>query len=100
MAQAERDGYTGVRDERFLMFGGEDMTLTAKQQDIQRHCRNGLFDRTRTVDSQVSLANMDCFVGMIETGEATFDDFEAVGGVALAAAVAKTKQNMDDAMED
>jgi|10_taG_2_1085330.scaffolds.fasta_scaffold153220_1 hypothetical protein len=24
-----------------------------------------------------------CFVGMIETGEATLDDFEAVGGVEL-----------------
>ncbi len=38
-----------------------------------------------------------CFVGMIESGEAIYDDFEAVGGVVLAAAVAKSKQNMDDA---
>ena len=37
------------------------------------------------------------FVGMIESGEATYEDFEAVGGVVLAAAVAKSKQNMDDA---
>ena len=39
------------------------------------------------------------FVGMIESGEATYEDFEAVGGEVLAAAVAKSKQNIDDARE-
>jgi len=39
------------------------------------------------------------FVGMIETGEATFEDFEAVGGVVLAAGVAKSKQHMDESRE-
>ena len=44
-----------------------------------------------------SIHDMQCFVGMIETGEATYDDFQAIGGDVLAAAVAKTKQNIDDA---
>ena len=43
--------------------------------------------------------DMQCFVDMIETGEATYEDFQAVGGDTLAAAVANTKQNIDDARE-
>lgn len=37
-----------------------------------------------------------CFVGMIETGEATYADFEAVGGVVLAAAVAIQPMGIDE----
>jgi len=44
----------------------------------------------------VGLFNMQCFVGMIETGEATYDDFEWVGGVALATAVRKLKAAIAD----
>ena len=39
---------------------------------------------------------LQCFVGMIETGESTYDDFQAVGGDELAAAVANTKRHMDE----
>lgn len=28
--------------------------------------------------------DLRCFVGMIETGEATYEDFDAVGGLSLA----------------
>jgi len=34
-------------------------------------------------EDAVSAFTLRCFVGMIETGEATLDDFEAVGGVEL-----------------
>lgn len=74
-------------------------TMTDMQDHIQKHIQGGKFDPIKPVDSQVSTFNMACFVGMIETGEADYEDFEAVGGVALAAAVANTKQNMDDARE-
>ena len=30
-----------------------------------------------------------CFIGMLETGEATWDDFKTVGGTALCADIAK-----------
>lgn len=39
---------------------------------------------------------MLCFVGMIETGEATWDDFREVGGDVLVAAIAKAKEKLDD----
>ena len=63
--------------------------------EIQATIRNYLGGK-----SEVSVFNMQCFVGMIETGEATYDDFEAVGGVVLAAAVAKAKQDVDDARSE
>lgn len=40
--------------------------------------------------------SMLCFVGMIETGEATWDDFREVGGDVLVAAIAKAKEKLDD----
>jgi len=73
--------------------------MTEMQNHIAQHIRGGKFDPDKSTDDQVSLHNMMCFVGMIETGEATYDDFEAVGGMVLVAAVANTKQNMDDARE-
>lgn len=41
-----------------------------------------------------------CFVGMIETGEAVYDDFAAVGGSILAADVAKAKSKLDEAGDE
>lgn len=36
-----------------------------------------------------------CFVGMIETGEATYDDFDAAGGGMLRDTVRVTKEKWD-----
>jgi hypothetical protein len=57
-------------------------------------------DYIRYTDGLPGTFTMQTFVGMIETGEATLDDFQAAGGDTLAAAVANTKQNMDDARDD
>lgn len=40
-----------------------------------------------------------CFVGMLETGEATYGDFQAVGGDLLVAEVAKAKENIEGGRE-
>ena len=47
--------------------------------------------------TEPGVVDMMAFVGMIEDGEATYADFEAVGGNVLVAAVAKSMQNMEDA---
>ena len=44
--------------------------------------------------------DMQCFIGMIETGEATVDDFRLVGGIVLAASVAKSVQVKEDMIND
>lgn len=69
---------------------------TKMQQHIRNHLPNCRFDPDRSVDDQVSLFNLQCFVGMIETGEATYDDFESVGGVELSAAIEKTIEKLHD----
>ena len=38
---------------------------------------------------QPSAFDLRCFIGMIETGEATLDDFQQAGGEALASIVQK-----------
>lgn len=63
--------------------------MTPIQQHIAQHCRRGKYDAGKSVDENVSVFNLRCLTGMIETGEATFDDLEAVGGKPLVAAVAK-----------
>ena len=59
------------------------------QSHILQHCRGGKWDDKKGVDENVSLFNFQCLVGMVETGEITYADLEAVGGVALTANVAK-----------
>lgn len=65
--------------------------LTPIQKHILEHCRNRTYDPSKSVDANVSLFNMRCFVGMIETGEAEWEDIRRVGGDPLVAAVAKLK---------
>lgn len=65
------------------------MMKTNIQKHILEHCRNQHWDAEKSVDQNVSAFNMQCLIGMVETGEATFADLEAVGGRALVAAVAK-----------
>jgi hypothetical protein len=59
--------------------------------EIRSIIRNYIGDKR-----EPSIYAMRCFVGMIESGEATFDDFEAVGGTTLSAAVANTKNKLDE----
>lgn len=47
------------------------------------------------VVSQSDTCYLRAFVGMIETGEATYSDFEAVGGERLRDTVRKTKEKWD-----
>jgi len=61
--------------------------MTETQKHIAQHVCGGKFDPDKRLDDQVSPHNMSCFAGMIETGKATYNDFEAVGGRVLAAAV-------------
>ena len=65
--------------------------MTPAREKIADYLRN---------KSRPSEHDLLCFVGMIETGEAGYDDFMAVGGVVLTAAVAKRKQNLDDARDE
>lgn len=64
--------------------------MTDMQKHILAHFRNSRFDVSKRLDDQISLYNLSCLVGMIETGEATFDDMQAVGGDVLVARIAKT----------
>jgi len=50
--------------------------------------------------TEPSIFDLNSFVGMIETGEARYLDFEAVGGKVLAAQIAKSKQNREDIREE
>ena len=59
------------------------------QKHIANHCQGGKWDSTKEVDANVSLFNFQCLVGMVETGEITYADLAAVGGVGLVASVAK-----------
>ena len=52
--------------------------MTDIQQKIADYLRRG---------SVVSDFTLRCFVGMIETGEATLADFKSVGGIELATKV-------------
>lgn len=70
--------------------------MTPIQKHIADHIRHGKFDVSQSVDSQVSVFNFRCLVGMVETGEATYDDLMAVGGTTLTAAVAKSVTNAYD----
>jgi hypothetical protein len=63
--------------------------LTETQRHIARHFSNGEYDRNRDIDKQLNPFNENCLVGMIETGEATLDDMQAVGGDVLSARIAK-----------
>ena len=63
--------------------------MTPTQQHILAHFRSGKFDADKRLDDQLSTYNESCLVGMIETGEATYDDLESVGGVVLVARIAK-----------
>ena len=63
--------------------------MTAQQKHIAQHCRNEKWDASKSVDENVSVFNMQCLIGMIETGEIEYSDLEAVGGIPLVAAVAK-----------
>ncbi len=65
------------------------MSWTTPQEHITAHCRGGKYDPTKTVDANISVYNLQCLIGMIETGEIAYSDLEAVGGVVLVAAVAK-----------
>lgn len=66
--------------------------------DAQININNYLTNFDGNPDS-LSVQTIRCFVGMIETGEATFDDFRSISDT-LAAQVAKTKQNLDDIRDD
>ena len=66
--------------------------MNATQQLIASYLRNSKFDPSVSIDRQLSIFNQSCLAGMIETGEAMWADLEAVGGVVLVAAVAKTVQ--------
>lgn len=63
--------------------------MTDAQKHILAHFKGQRFDSTSDLDAQLSLFNEQCLVGMIETGDATLDDMQAVGGVVLAARIAK-----------
>lgn len=63
------------------------MTTTGIQQTI------GSYMAGKTLPS---VFDLQCFVGMIETGEATWEDFREVGGDVLVADVAKAMQRKDD----
>lgn len=65
------------------------MRWTTPQEHIAAHCRGGRYDPAKTVDANISAYNLQCLIGMIETGEIAYGDLEAIGGVALVAAVAK-----------
>lgn len=67
----------------------DSVHLTDEQLHIQRHMRHGNYDPSKTVDENISVFNMRCVVGMVETGEIKFADLEIVGGIPLVAAVAK-----------
>jgi len=58
--------------------------------DIQKTIGDYLKNKT-----QPNEHDLICFVGMLETGEATADDFAAVGGVELAVKVADEKSSME-----
>lgn len=66
------------------------MTTKTTQEHIALHCRGGAFNPEKTVDQNISVFNLQCLIGMIETGEITYDDLDAVGGMPLVAAVAKS----------
>ena len=63
--------------------------LTETQQKIAAHFRDGQFNSSVDIDKQLSIWNESCLVGMLETGEATLDDMQTVGGDALAGRLAK-----------
>ena len=63
--------------------------MTPIQKHIACHLRNKTFDPTESLDSQLSLYSEECIVGMIESGEATYDDLLAVGGEVLTDRIAK-----------
>lgn len=67
--------------------------MTAIQDTISHYITG------KRLDDLPSSYALPCFVGMIETGEATYDDFRAVGGRELADEVARAKHNMDAARE-
>jgi len=63
--------------------------------NIQSTIREYMGEKT-----EPSIFDLNSFVGMIETGEAIYLDFEAVGGKVLAAQIAKSKQNRDEIREE
>jgi len=67
---------------------------------IQNTIRKYIVSDRMTGRTECSVFHMRCFVGMIETGDATYEDFKAVGGIVLVAAVAKAKQNLDDIRDE
>lgn len=69
--------------------------MTPAQQHIAAHCRNGRYDASKSAEDNVSIFNRQCLVGMIETGEITWKDLEAVGGVDLAGMVGKMMQRKE-----
>ena len=67
--------------------------MTQTQIHIARHLRNGKYDPATDLDEQLTTADEDCLVGMVEGGEATLADMQVVGGVVLAARIAKAVAN-------
>ena len=68
----------------------------AAQLHIAAHCRDGQYNPDKSVDDNISSHNIRCLVGMIETGDITTDDLQAVGGIVLAAAVVKLLEKLQD----
>jgi len=60
------------------------------QTHIRKYINGGLLDDSPLQD-QISPFSVRCLVGMFETGEAVWSDFDAVGGERLAEYIQKCK---------
>lgn len=63
------------------------MSWRTAREHIAAHCRGGKWDRLKSRAENISDHSLLCVAGMLETGEVTLRDIEAVGGNELRAAV-------------
>lgn len=70
--------------------------LTEAQQHIANHLRDRRLIVNVDIEAQLTPYNKRCLVGMIETGEISYNDLDAVGGAVLVSAVAYALLHLDD----